>query len=284
MNDVEREAIILNTAWEMIDDMVNWAMFVRSEAARPSNLVFKDSASARLFVILLGDFLSDIRAFKGDSIPLGLLPAPRGARLSDLTFLFHLRQVAASPQMASGSSGLSVAVEAFGTWLEGEFTAKRVNLHGIDVVANLEVSRFRYLKMCGDIAKHNLARLATNAGHLRKLLAAAGHDISEAESYLAMETFFAWFFDDIFVYHSSLIAEFLNNIRWEIYTCLQTEFRRSWYLTERATRNFPHHAYRIPTEITDPLAYAMYWDLMNRCRSQPYVHRFEIDPIFRKRH
>jgi hypothetical protein len=54
---------------------------------------------------------------------------------------------------------LAATVEAFASWLEGEFTASGVNLHSIDVVADLQVTRYRYIKMCGDIAKHNLARL-----------------------------------------------------------------------------------------------------------------------------
>ncbi|MER9474616.1 hypothetical protein [Mesorhizobium sp. M0520] len=65
MNDTEREAIILNSAWEMIDGMVNWAVFMKTDRADPSNLMFQTSGHARLFVILLGDFLSEIRAFKG---------------------------------------------------------------------------------------------------------------------------------------------------------------------------------------------------------------------------
>jgi hypothetical protein len=40
MNDTEREAIILNSAWEMIDGMVNWAMFVKTDRPDPSNLMF----------------------------------------------------------------------------------------------------------------------------------------------------------------------------------------------------------------------------------------------------
>lgn len=170
MNETEREAIILNSAWEMIDGMVNWAVFVKTDRADPSNLMFQTSGHARLFVILLGDFLSEIRAFKGEPIPLGLKPAPSNARPSDMTFLFHLRQVCADPKFGADTAGLSAAVEAFASWLEGEFTATGVNLHSIDVVADLRVARYRYIKMCGDMAKHNLARLATNVGHLRKLL------------------------------------------------------------------------------------------------------------------
>jgi hypothetical protein len=32
MNEIEQECIILNSVWEMIDGMVNWAMFVKHEA------------------------------------------------------------------------------------------------------------------------------------------------------------------------------------------------------------------------------------------------------------
>src|SRR6266436_3534949 len=98
MNDSEREVIVLNSAWEMIDGMVNWAMFVKNDRTDPTNLMFE---------ILLGDFLSEIRAFKGDRVPLSLKPAPSNARPSDLTFLFHLRQVSADPKLGAGTAALS---------------------------------------------------------------------------------------------------------------------------------------------------------------------------------
>ncbi|MER9592971.1 hypothetical protein NKI94_30120 [Mesorhizobium australicum] len=284
MNDTEREAIVLNSAWEMIDDMVNWAVFMKIDRADPSNLMFQTSGHARLFIILLGDFLSEIRAFKGEPIPLGLKPAPSNARPSDLTFLFHLRQVCADPKLGADTVDLSVAVEAFASWLEGEFVAEDVNLHSIDVVADLRVARCRYIKMCGDMAKHNLARLATNVGHLRKLLAEAGHPVSEQQGYLAVETFFEWFYQDIFIYHSSQVGEFLNNIRWAIYDYLQPEFRRSFHVPARSTAEFPMYSYHVPSGIAEPVAVAMYWDAMNRSRSQPYVQRFVIPDYMKQRY
>src|SRR5216684_1983477 len=182
MNEIERESIILNSAWEMIDGMVNWAMFVKNDRTAPTNLMFETSQHRRLFIILLVDFLSEVRAFKGDPVPLGLKTAPSNARPCDLTFIFHLRQVCADPKLGADATGLSARIEAFADWLEGDFVALGVNLHAIDVVADLRVARYRYIKMCGDIAKHNLARLATNVGHLRKLLEAAGHSVSEQEA------------------------------------------------------------------------------------------------------
>lgn len=171
-------------------------------------------------------------------MPLGLKLAPSNARASDLTFLFHLRQVCADPKLGEDTKCLSVAVETFSTWLEGEFAAENVNLHAIDVVADLRVTRLRYIKMCGDMAKHNLARLATNVRHLRKLLREAGHSVSEQESCLAVEPFFEWFYEYVFLYHSSYISEFLNNIRWAIYDYLQPEFQRSFHVLKGQQRRF----------------------------------------------
>jgi hypothetical protein len=281
MNDTEREVIILNLAWEMIDGMVNWATFVKNDRTEPTNLMCKTSQHRRLFVILLGDFLSQVRAFRGP-VPLGLTAPSNNARSSDLTFLFHLRQVCAAPKLGEDAMGLSVATKAFADWLEDDFTASGVNLHAVDVVADLCVTRYRYIKLCGDIAKHNLARLETNVRHLRELLEAAGHAVSEQEAYLAVENFFEWFHDDIFIYHSSQIAEFLNNIRWAICEYLQPEFRRSWHLTEKATPDLPMYAYRFPAGIAEPVARAMYWDVMNRVRSGPRVHRFVISASFKQ--
>ncbi len=277
MNDVEREAIILNTAWEMIDGMVNWAVFMKIKDDKPYNLMFKSSTEARLFNILLGDFLSDVRAFKGKEIPLGLKPVPSGTSPSNLTFLFHIRQVCKNPQLGNDASQLLAAVEAMADWLEGEFIAEDVNLSTIGVVADLKISRFRYLKMCGDMAKHNLAKLETNVKHLRNLLAQAGCEVSEQGAYLAVGTFYEWFHSDIFMYHASHIAELLNDIRWAIYDYLQSEFLRSrCYVDEPEMPGILLPRFNVPKAIGEPLAAAMYWNIMNQSRRKPYVPRFKI--------
>jgi hypothetical protein len=148
----------------------------------------------------------------------------------------------------------------------------------------LRIARYRYLKMCGDMAKHNLAQLATNVAHLRRLLEQAGYPVSEQQAYLAVETFFEWFYEDIFVYHSSQIGEFLNNIRWAIYDYLQPEFRWSYHVQATSTAEVPRYGYHVPSAITEPVAVAMYWDAMNRSRSQPYVQRLVIPDYMKQRY
>ena len=231
---------------------------------------------------MLGDFLSQAGAFKGEP-PLGLKKAPSNARPSDLTFIFHLRQVCEHPKLGSNATGLGESIEAFADWLEGDFGAP-VNLAAIDVVADVRVKRYRYIKMCGDIAKHNLARLSTNVGHLRKLLETAGHKVSEQEAYLAVEKFFERFGEDIFIYHSSEIAEFLSNIRWAIFEYLLPEYQRSWYPREDAALGLAMYGYDIPVEIKEPVARAMYWEVMNRVRTKPWTQRFIVSDSFKQRY
>lgn len=284
MNAIEREAIILNSAWTMIDGMVNWAMFERVNLDQPTNLTFKDREHQKMFVILLGDFLSQVRAHGRQPIPLGLRRVPRDACPADRTFLFHLRQVGTAPQLGANSVELQQQVEAFAHWLEEDFVAREVWLPNINVQVDLRIARHRYITMCGDIAKHHLGRLSANVRHIQNLLGQANEDIDEQSAYLAIEDFFQWFFDNIFLYHSSQIAEFLNNIRWAIFRYLQLEFARAYHLTEDATPDFPAYRYRVPEAINQPIAHAMYWDVMNRVREKPRMPRFVIHEVHKRRY
>jgi hypothetical protein len=273
MNSTEQEAIILNAAWEMIDDMVNWAMLVKFEEPLRT-VMFETSQHARLFNILLGDFLSDLKAYKKSPPPFGLRAAPQNARKSDLTFLFYLRQVCAEPQLGNDTCPLRDAVEAFADWLEQEFVAEQVNLGTIDIVADISVQRWRYIKMCGDIGKHNIARLEANARHIRTLLASADKEISEQDSFLAIPDFYEWFHTNIFIAHSAAIADLLNNIRIAVHHYLRTEFARAFVRTDDPFDGMYH--YDVPATIQQPVARAMYWDAMNRVRSGLFMRRFAI--------
>ena len=284
MNDIEREAIILNSAWKMIDGMVNWAMFVPVDLHEPTNLMFRDREHERIFVILLGDFLSQVRAYANQPIPLGLREVPRNSSPSDRTFLFHLRQVCDAPHLGIDSTELRRRVEEFAEWLEEEFVAPEVSLVDIDLQLDLRIARYRYIKMCGDIAKHHLGRLSVNVHHIQDILRQVNREIDEQTAYLAVENFFQWFFDHIFLYHAGQIAEFLNNIRWAIFRYLQPEFARAYHLTEDATPDFHAYSYHVPEVINQPIARAMYWDVMNCVRQEPWIPPFVIHELHKRRY
>ncbi len=48
MNETERESTILNSAWEIFDGIVNWAMFVKNDRTEPTKLTFEASQHSRL--------------------------------------------------------------------------------------------------------------------------------------------------------------------------------------------------------------------------------------------
>lgn len=281
MSQTERESVILNSAWAMIDGMANWAMFAKNDLVGPTTLLFQSRTHAELFIILLTDFLSPIQLSKSNETAFALESVPNYARGVDHTFIFNLRQVCQSPSLGGDITNLSKKVEEFASWLGTTITSRQVNLSLIDVAANVELERYSYIKMCGNIAKHSLARLSRVISDLRGLLAVAGHELSIQEAHLATEQFYSWFFDDVFMFHSNQIIEFLNEIRWHIFEYLLPEFRRSWYSRGRFEGDY---AYHVPESIAAPFAQAMYWDLMNRVRIKPYMPRFVADAVFKRPH
>lgn len=281
MNQIERESVILNSAWAMIDGMVNWSMFVRNDLVGQTTLLFQSRTHAKLFIILLTDFLSPIQPSKKNETAQDLESVPKEAGGMNLNFTFHLRQVCRDPQLGDDATDLSNKVEELASWFEKIITSRDVNLANIDILADIEVERYKYIKMCGNIAKHSLARLNRLISDLRKLLEQAGHEVSIREAHLATEPFFAWFFDDVFMFHSNRIVELLNDIRWRLFEYLQSEYQQSWYQKSRFQGDYGYH---IPQSVNDPLAQAMYWDLMNRVRTKPNMSRFVADDAFRRPH
>ena len=281
MNQTERESVILNSAWAMINDMVNWAMFDQNDLIGPTTLKFQSSTHAELFIILLADFLSPIQQSKSNKIVQNLGKLPNYARGADRTFIFHLRQVCLHPQLGKGATELSDKVEEFASWLETSMMSRGVNLDSIDIVADIEIERYRYLKMCGNNAKHSLPRLSRVVSELHGLLTVAGHKVSIQDANLATKPFFDWFFEDMFIFHSNQIVEFLNDVRWLMFEYLQPEYLRSWYPGGRFTGDYGYH---IPDSVTDPFARAMYWDIMNRVRMRPWMERFVVDDAFKRPH
>jgi hypothetical protein len=185
--------------------------------------------------------------------------------------------------LGGDASAIQESVEILSSWLERNVVVSDVYLSAINVVANFGVTPYRYLKMCGDIAKHNLARLTANVRYLRKLLSAAGHEVTEQEACLAIDDFFNRFHSDILVYQSSYIGELLNNIRLGIFEYASVEFQRSWHRTQCDSHD-RSYGYRIPPTIEEPIACALYWDLMNRVRARPLMGRFAIPEVLRRRY
>jgi len=213
-SETEQEAIILNAMWAMIDDMVNYEMFVKTERTTDVVLMFSTSTHMRLFNVLFVDFLSQPRPAQGGSVPFDLPQPPPNARQADLTHLFYLRQVCAAPKLGPNASMIAGPLDGFSDWLEAEAVVEKVWLPSINTELDFRIGRLQFMKICGDIAKHNFLRLSQNVKRLRQVLKANGHTIDEGQAYLVLPEFYEWFHRNIFAYHSKeMYWELMNMVR-----------------------------------------------------------------------
>lgn len=279
-SETEQEAIILKAVWDMIDGMVNFGLFCKlpetedgAQRTEDILLMFEDTSARTLFNILLTEFLSYPQAGTFD------LAGPRsGASASDRTFLFHLRRICACPTLGFDQHLIAEPVNAFGLWLEETIEFERAWFPRLDIECDLRITRLEGIKLCGNIAKHSFPRLSDNADKLKKLFDRQGHSIKPEDAYAFMPDFYEWFHDNFFIYQSSVIAEFLNNIRWGIYGYLKPCFEAAY--TPEPIADLPMYTYRIPASIgRDTLAFSMFWDLMNDQRSPPYFPRFTVSAM-----
>jgi hypothetical protein len=259
LNDIEEEAILLKAIKELIDSMVNFEMLDLYGDDPDSSILFETMTHQMFFNIVLVDFLSrtDKKAF-----------------IKQTSYLGALKKISNSPNFDVNSSvaSLSEATHKFGDWLEQEVEVQTW-LPSLRKETTLRLSRMAFIKMCGNISKHNFLRATGVAEELKEIISQSGVSVGLDDTLLALSDFYERFHTDILNYHASTIAEFLNNIRWGIYEYLQPEFHRSivW-----ESRDPPKYRYTYPNGVTSRLAKECYWELMNEVRSPPYVRRFQV--------
>ena len=212
-SDIEEEVILLKAVQELIDSMVNFEVLDLYGSDPDSNISFRSITHQRFFNIILVDFLSR---------------TDKKALVKQRSYLGALREISRNPNFDVDGSATSLgeATCEFADWLEQQVEVQTW-LPSIDTETKLKLSRIAFLKMCGDISKHNFLRAIGVAEELRKALSESNVSIELDDALLAMADFYERFHTDILNYHGSTIAEFLNNIRWGIYEYLQPEFRRS---------------------------------------------------------
>jgi len=274
-NEVEHEAIVLLAAWEMLGGMVNYAFFNKLKRTNDVLLMFDNSNDKRLFNILLGDFLSQPNERGANDSFLNLKKPPKSGRPTDYTFLFYLRQICAAPKLAKNSNCIQKPLDTLSTWLEADCLVPNVWFGEIDVQVDVRIERIRYIKICGDIATHNFSRLQSNVEKIAQTLKRSGVEISAEEGFKALPGFYEWFHENIFTYHSSYIAEMLNDLLWGINDYLADEFSQSY--TQESGEDH-RYRYEYPEHCNHSFARSAYWSLMNHVRRGPYLPRFKVSP------
>lgn len=266
--DIEEEIILLKAVKSSIDSMVNLHMFELYGDDPETNILFHSEIHQKLFNIFLVDFLShtDIKA-----------------PVRQTSYLGALKKITKSPNFSINGSHelLHKTTNDFYDWLEQDFEVNNIWLSSIEIETSLKLSRRTFIKMCGNISKHNYLRLIRVADDLIKVLSRCGVRISLEESILALDDFYQWFHTDILNYHASTLAEFLNNIRWGIYEYLQPQYQQS---IVRDNDDPLIYRYTYPKGLESKLAKEYYWALMNEVRNPPFVRRFQVTKWLKKRY
>src|ERR1700722_13502472 len=118
----EQEVILLKAVWELINEMVNYEMFLKLTSTSNVELRFDTRTHQRLFNILLVDFLS-----KPNGAPFELPNPPTKSSKSDQSYLFYLRRICNAPTLCPTSAdSIREPLEAFVQWLEAECLAENV--------------------------------------------------------------------------------------------------------------------------------------------------------------
>jgi len=147
MNPFEEELVILKATWDLIDSIVNFDVFMLSDSDTDAQIMFHRSSDQKYFNIVLTDFLSR---------------TDKKAPIRQTSYLGGLRNIALNPSFRSASTtSLDTAVACFCSWLEQEVTID-IWMPSIDQQVALKIARLSFLKMCGDLCKHNFLRASVS--------------------------------------------------------------------------------------------------------------------------
>jgi hypothetical protein len=168
-------------------------------------------------------------------------------------------------------------IKALRQWLNTEITVDTW-LPSICQKLELEIQRLESIYICGNISKHNLARLTGAAKRLGEILGRHNVTVDPLTALHVLDDFYVRFHDDIFEYHSTVIAELLNNVRWGIHDYLSSEYVLAMVHDVTDPNKL---SYRYPDGVSGDFAISCYRDLMNAARRKPLMERFVANSVFK---
>jgi hypothetical protein len=254
---IENEVLRLRAATGSIDQLVTPSLFILRGTDPESSILFHSETEQRLFNILLVDLLN----------PMDVGLAGAGQSVLD-----GLGAICTTPHFDVGGSiaSLRSTVDALKAWLDQEIIVS-VHLSAISRTVDIKIKRREFIEVCGNISKHNFARLTRTASKVRGIFARNAFELVDHEDLLILDDFYERFHADILNYHGTAIVEMLNNVRWGIHEYLKPEYQRS-YTSEGGDP--PRYSFKYPASVTSAAAKTWYWELMNVIRAGPPVRRF----------
>jgi hypothetical protein len=266
--DIDKEIILLKACSELISEMVNNANMTFSENDGYTEVRHTSEESHKLFLIFLVDFLS---------IPDQGFVGSKKSYLSNLAEITLQENPKLNP---NGKKDLNVSVVIFQNWLKQEIVIEKIWFPELEIETSLTISRFEIIKLTGNYCKHNFSRYRTMINLLKDKVVDAGYPRPSDKVIMDLENVVNGFLMPIVRHQTTIISEFLNNIRWEIYYYLRPVLEKN-LIDLGKVDGHRQYKYIIPNEIKSDLAKSLYWDLMNSTRCEPYVARFKTPSYLR---
>lgn len=271
-NADKKEVLALKASLWAINEMVNNAIMTISYNDPDSSIMFQTSSDQRYFNIILLDFLNaKIFGIEKNCIEV-------------------LDDILNEPKLSSEVSFLSKTLEEFKDWLSADIVLEHDGetrtfwFPTINEDIALKIKREEFIKICGNISKHNPLGLDRQAKTIVGIFQRNNLEISLSEALLIMNEFYEQFHDALLNYHSSAIAEFLNNLRWGIYEYIKPLYNSSVEFYWNDAHKMRSYRYHYPETIINPYAREVFWDLMNDVRSEPYIKKFAVTRCFKMRY
>jgi len=272
MNDIENEVILLSASVNLITEIVNNNMLsIINQSNGFSAVRFESEEKFKLFCIYFADLFSKpdkkiINATNPYLKELLLISSKETETLND-----------------KNSKLLNESVNEFRKWLNESVKIEKVWLPTVGLEVDITTTRYNILKLACNYQKHDFSRFGGSIDLIKDLLKEAGHEITVDQCVLIFDELIDNFFLPVVNYHSGCIVEFLNNIRCGIHNYLIPVYQEAYhYLGE--DEGLPNYRYKIPKAIQSELIIGLFWDLMNRVRTRPYVEQFKLDPLYKKRY
>ncbi len=248
--------------------MVNFRLLHLSRSDSEVEVTFTTSESEQLFSIFFVDFLERV-----DS----MLSGPQKINSVEL-----LQRICENPQLDENATieFLREPLLELAEWLSTQIVV-RTWLPSIDQELEIPLQRQEFITACGNISKHNFARLTVTAGKLAQILKRAGVDLTVIETLPVLDDFYTQFHENVFNYHGGKIAQLLNNVRWGIHDYLEPQYMKAYTRPLAGALMSP---YRHPLSLNVPFAHSCFDDLMNDVRRKPYLPRFTVRPYLNPRY
>lgn len=264
LSDPEREVVVLSSVMDIIDDMVNHVIFSFPGRGTILQPFPKTSTTQAYFALRLSDFLSQ---------------TDRDIGIAKVSCLGHLAQIVESPSLGD-ATGLRASVKQFVDWLNEKKTFANVWLPTLDIQTSLTPSRLSWLKVTGNLQKHDALRSTGTAEDIVKWLSEQGHTVHRMDVLGALDDFREWLAQDALSAYIPKVGFLLNELRWETFEYLRPYYQKHYVTAWENDLQFDRYSFTADLRITTPFACGQRHALLNWVRKEPIVTRFSVDPTW----